>query len=305
MQAVQLNERGELVAAAVDVPVAGTGQILIKVHAAGVTRPELQWYPTTHTPSGETRRLAIPGHEFSGVVAALGDGVKGFSVGEEVYGMNDWFQDGATAEYCLTIPASITASPATLSPFEAATVPISALTAWQGLFERTSLQPGERVLIHGGAGSVGLFAVQLAHLRGATVVATASARNLEIARALGADEVIDYNASRFEDLAGEVDVVFDTVGGEMRKRSHAVLARNGRLVTIAGDEAVTTDPKARDAFFIVEPNQAQLADITKMLDDGRLKTFVKAVVPLKNAALAYNGTVETSRSYGKVVVSIE
>jgi NADPH:quinone reductase-like Zn-dependent oxidoreductase len=305
MRAVRLNESGELVAATVDTPAAGPGQILIKVHAAGVTRPELHWYPTRHTPSGEPRIHAIPGHEFSGVVAALGDGVKGFSVGDQVYGMNDWFQDGATAEYCLTIPSSIAASPARLTPLEAATVPISALTAWQGLFEQASLRPGERVLVHRGAGSVGLFAVQLARLHGATVVATTSARNLEIARELGADQVIDYNATRFEDLAGKVDVVFDTVGGETRRRSHAVLANNGRLVAIAEDEAVTSDPRVRDAFFIVKPNHEQLADITKLLDDGRLRTFVKAVVRLKDAALAYTGTVETSRSYGKVVVSIE
>jgi NADPH:quinone reductase-like Zn-dependent oxidoreductase len=304
MRAVRLNGSGELVKAEVEKPVAGPGQILIKVHAAGVTRPELGWYPTMNTPGGEPRRNAIPGHEFSGVVAALGEGVNGFRVGDEIYGMNDWFEDGATAEYCLTIPSSITASPANLTPQEAATVPISALTAWQGLFEQASLQPGERVLIHGGAGSVGLFAVQLAHMHGATVLATTSAANLEVARELGADQVFDYNAGRFEDLTGEVDVVFDTVGGETRRRSHAVLPANGRLVAITGDEPTTADRNVRDAFFIVKPNHAQLANITQMLDDGRLQTFVKAVVPFEDAALAYTGKVQTTRSYGKVVVSI-
>jgi NADPH:quinone reductase-like Zn-dependent oxidoreductase len=305
MKAVQLNQSGKLLLAEVDNPIAGPGQILIKVHAAGVTRPELTWYPTTHTPSGEARTLPVPSHEFSGEVAALGDGVNSFAVGDRVYGMNDWFQDGGTAEYCLTIPSSITASPAKLTPAEAATVPISALTAWQGLFEQAGLQPGQRVLVHGGAGSVGLFAVQLAHLHGAHVVATTSARNLDFTRKLGADQVIDYHAERFEDLTGAVDIVFDTVGGETRKRSRSVLKANGHLVAIAGDEPFTPDPKIREAFFIVEPNQKQLAGITKMLDDGRLRTFVKAVVPLKDAAMAYTGNVEAGRSYGKVVVAIE
>ena len=138
-------------------------------------RPNCIWYPTSHTKTGEKRTAAVPGHEFSGVIAALGADVEGFEVGREVYGMNDWFADGATAEYCLAQPAAVAPKPPRLTHIEAASVPIAALTAWQGLVERARLQPGESVLIHGGAGAVGLFAVQLARLRGAHVIATASA----------------------------------------------------------------------------------------------------------------------------------
>ncbi len=308
MKAAQVEESGpvaKLALADVDKPAAGPGQILIKVHAAGVTRPELTWYPTSHTPSGEPRKHAIPGHEFSGVIAGLGEGVSGFTMGDAVFGMNDWFQDGATAEYCLTTPWSIAAKPSQLTHIEAATVPIGALTAWQGLFEKAHLRPGERVLVHGGAGAVGLFAVQLAHLHGAHVIATASALALPFVRRIGAQQVIDYRAARFEDAAGHVDVVFDTVGGEIRERSRALLTQHGRLVSIAEDEAVTTDPKVREAFFIVEPNHTQLVEIANMIDEGRMGAFVKRVVPLENASHAYTGVVEPNDGFGKLVVTLE
>ena len=308
MKAVQVTRSGEevkLSLAEVDEPAAGPGQILVAVHAAGVTPSELTWYPTTHTPSGEARRHAIPGHEFSGVITRLGQGVSGFTVGEPVYGMNDWFQDGATAEYCLTTPWSIATKPDRLTHVEAATVPIGALTAWQGLFEKAHLRAGERVLVQGGSGAVGLFAVQLARLHGVQVIATASTDKLSFVRDLGAQQVIDYRTAHFEDAAGRVDVVFDTVGGKIRDRSRTLLAQNGRLVSIAEDETVTTDPKSRDAFFIVEPNRTQLAEITRMLDDGRLRAFVKGVVSLEQAAQAYTGVVGPNTGFGKLVVSLK
>src|SRR5262247_4190123 len=230
-------------------PQPGRGELLIQVHAVGVTSKELLWYPTTHKKSGERRSRAVPGHEFSGVVAAVGKDAPGFDVGQEVYGMNDWFSDGATAEYCVTQPSSIARKPAGLTHVEAASVPIGALTAWQGLFDRAKLQPGERVLIHGGAGAVGLYAVQLAHLHKAHVVATASARNADFVRKLGAEEVIDYQTSRFEDQVGKVDVVFDGVGGETLNRSWSALRPGGRMVTIAADSEGTTDQRVKDAFF--------------------------------------------------------
>src|SRR5215813_4766315 len=183
-----------LVAASLTQPQPGDGELLIRVHAAGVTTTELLWYPTTHTKAGGARIGAVPGHEFSGVIEALGKGAKDFNVGDEIYGMNDWFAEGATAEFCLTQPQNIALKPKSLTHELAATVPIGALTAWQGLFDRAKLQPGERVLIHGAAGAVGLFAVQLAHLHGAYVIATASARNADFVKGLGADEVIDYKS---------------------------------------------------------------------------------------------------------------
>jgi NADPH:quinone reductase-like Zn-dependent oxidoreductase len=204
-------------------PEPGRGELLIQVHAAGVTSKELLWYPTTHSKNGGTRRGAVPGHEFSGVVAAVGEDMKGFTPGQEVYGMNDWFADGATAEFCITQPTSVASKPAKLTHVEVASVPIAALTAWQGLFQRARIKAGEHVLVHGGAGAVGLFAIQLARFGGAQVTTTASTRNLEFAKQLGAEQVIDYHATPFEREVSAMDVVFDTVGGETLQRSWDVL----------------------------------------------------------------------------------
>lgn len=285
-------------------PVPGPGEVLVRVHAAGVIPTELGWYPTTHTKTGETRSGAVPGHEFSGVVAAVGEDVTGVEVGQEIYGMNDWFADGATAEYCLTLPGSIAPKPRTLTHIEAASVPISALTAWQGLFDRTKLQAGERVLIHGGSGAVGIFVVQIARWRGAYVIATASEHNLSFVTELGADEVIDYRKERFEDRAGKVDVVFDTVGDETLQRSWSVLKPNGRMVTIVSDVEGTDDPKLKAAFFIVEPNRDQLSEVAGMLDAGTLRTFVGARVTLEQAAQAYADGHVPKAGPGKIVIAV-
>jgi NADPH:quinone reductase-like Zn-dependent oxidoreductase len=285
-------------------PTPSNGEILIRVHAAGITTTELGWSPTTHTKSGEPRLHPIPSHEFSGVIAAHGEGVEDFTIGQPVYGMNDWFADGAIAEYCLTIPASIAPKPAALTHEEAATVPIGALTAWQGLFDRAKLQPGERVLVHGGSGGVGLFAVQLAHRHGAHVISTAATQNLAFVSQLGADEVIDYTRSRFEDTVRDIDVVFDTVGGRTRDLSWPLLKPNGRMISIAADGESSSDQRVKDIYFIVEPNQKQLIEIACLLDAGLLKTFVKAAVPLSEAAAAYAGSVQQKLPYGKIVVTI-
>jgi NADPH:quinone reductase-like Zn-dependent oxidoreductase len=304
---MQINESAEgliLQEAEVARPKPGRGEILICVHAAGVTPTELRWYPTTHAKSGEPRVHAIPGHEFSGVIAEVGEGVSGLATGQEVYGMNDWFEEGATAEYCVTLPSSVAPKPASLTHVEAATVPIGALTAWQGLFDRAQLKQRERALVHGGAGAVGVFAVQLAHLHGAYVIATASAKNCAFVKELGADEVIDYETTRFEEVARDIDVVFDTVGGETRERSWKALKADGRMISIAADGEVTTNPKVRDAYFIVKPDKSQLIEVAKLLDSGRLKTFVKAVVPLGDAAAAYAGKLQPTHRYGKVVIAV-
>jgi NADPH:quinone reductase-like Zn-dependent oxidoreductase len=306
MKAMQVNNSTPgpaLIAAELPQPRPKEGELLIHVRAAGVTPPELLWYPTTQTKEGAPRKGAVPGHEFSGVVAELGKNTNGFVVGQEIYGFNDWFANGATAEFCVTTPQSIAGKPATLTHEAAATVPIGALTAWQGLLERAKIQPGERVLIHGASGAVGIFAVQLAHLHGAHVIGTASSANLDLIAKLGADEVIDYRASRFEDRTQKVDVVFDGVGGEMLERSWSMLKPGGRMVTIASGNQHAAGQRGRDAFFIVEPNQKQLTEVARMLDAGKLKTFVGAVVPLAEASSAYSETV-AERKHGKVVITI-
>ena len=305
MRLMNADGKSALVEEDIPQPVPGQGEVLVRVHAAGVTHTELGWEPTTHTKTGGVRTGAVPGHEFSGVVAAVGEGVANFAVGQEIYGMNDWYADGATAEFCITQTSSIADKPKSLTHVEAASVPIAALTAWQGLFDRAKLRAGERVLIHGGSGAVGLFAVQLAGARGAHVLATASAHNLEFVRALGAHEVIDYRKERFEDRLGRVDVVFDTVGGETLERSRGMLNEGGRIITIVSEVEGTDDPRLKRAFFIVEPNQAQLVDVSKELDAGNLRTFVGATVPLEEAQQAYTGKLRDKLEPGKVVVVVK
>ena len=293
----------ELVEEHVPQPKPGRGELLIRVYAAGVTPTELLWYPTSHTKTGEKRSRAVPGHEFSGVIAALGQDVTGLDTGQEVYGMNDWFSDGAMAEYCVTQPSFVAPKPRRLTHVEAASVPIGALTAWQGLFERARLQAGERVLVHGAAGAVGIYALQLACYRGAHVTATASARNSEFVSQLGAEQVIDYRAVRFEESVRDMDVVFDTVGGETLRRSWGVLTPRGRMITIAAAEEAPTDDRVKQAFFIVEPNREQLARIGNLLDEGHLQPVVDAVLPLSHASTAYTGQVGQRQGRGKMVVS--
>jgi NADPH:quinone reductase-like Zn-dependent oxidoreductase len=279
------------------------GEVLVRVYAAGVTPTELLWYPTSHRKNGDPRTGAVPCHEFSGEIARIGEGVAGLSAGQEIYGLNDWFAQGALAEYCVTQPDWIAPKPRRLSHPEAATVPIGALTAWQGLFDRAKIQSGEHVLVHGGAGAVGIFALQLARSRGARVTTTVSAHNVEFVKKLGANQAIDYKAARFEEAVRDIDVVFDTVGGDTLRRSWGVLKPGGRMVTVAADSENTRDERERQAFFIVEPNRQQLIEISRLLDAGELQTVVGGILPLAQASDAYTGAVRKKGS-GKLVVTL-
>jgi NADPH:quinone reductase-like Zn-dependent oxidoreductase len=262
--------------------------VLIRVHATAITPREFAWHPTFHTRDGGTRPFpVILGHEFSGVVAAIGPACTDVRVGDPVYGLSDWFIDGAQAEYCLTVPANIAPKPGALDHAQAAAVPISALTAWQALIDRAPLSEGKRVLVHGAAGGVGSFAVQVARHKNAYVIATASAANVDFVTALGADKVIDYRATRFETIVRDMDVVLDTVGGDTRDRSWGTLSKAGRLVTIAADAERFTQPRVRDAFFIVEPNRGQLIEISRLIDAGIIRPIVGAVFPMENFRRAY------------------
>jgi NADPH:quinone reductase-like Zn-dependent oxidoreductase len=304
MKAIRLHARGGPEAFTYEdapQPRPGEGEVLVRVHAAGVIHTELSWIPTWTTQVGEPRSLpVIPGHEFSGEIAALGARVRGVSVGDLVYGLNDWYRDGASAEYCVARVADIARKPAVVDHVHAAAAPISALTAWQGLVERAGLVAGQRVLIHGAAGGVGTFAVQLARWRGARLTGTASAANLDFVRSLGADEAIDYRTQRFEDVVRDVDVVFDTVGGETLERSWSVLKSGGRLVTVAASGERTTDERIRAAYFIVEPSRTQLAEIARLIDESALRPIVGAVFPLAEARQAY----QHKPGHGKVVLRV-
>lgn len=264
-------------------------QMLVRVSATAITPTEFAWYPTFHSPEGGARPFPIIlGHEFSGVVDAIGPACTGVQVGDAVYGLSDWFIDGAQAEYCLTVPANVAPKPVSLKHAEAAVVPISALTAWQGLIDRAHLSEGQRVLIHGAAGGVGSFAVQLARYKKAHVITTASAANADFVKTLGAHEVIDYRTTPFETVVRDVDVVLDTVGGDTRDRSWGVLRKGGQLVTIAADAERLSQPRVRDAFFIVEPNRSQLIEISRLIDAGAVKPVVGTVFPMKQFREAYD-----------------
>jgi NADPH:quinone reductase-like Zn-dependent oxidoreductase len=263
-------------------------EVLVRVHATAITPTEFAWYPTFHTPEGGARPFPIIlGHEFSGVVDAIGPACMGVQVGDLVYGLSDWFIDGAQADYCLTVPANIAPKPPSLDHTQAAAVPISALTAWQALIDRAQLSQGQRVLVHGAAGGVGSFAVQVACHKKAHVIATASKANADFVAALGADEVIDYQSTPFETVVRDVDVVLDTVGGDTRNRSWGILGKGGRLVTIAADAERLTQPRVRDAFFIVEPNRVQLIEIARLIDAGVIRPIVGAVFAMEDFRQAY------------------
>src|SRR5438876_3204151 len=249
MKAIRIHGRGgpdHLVYEDAPQPHPGPGEVLVRIHATGVIATELQWDETYQTATGSPRTLPIPGRDLSGVVEEIGQGVTTFAPGAEVYAMLDYGRDGAEADYTIALPGELAPKPRTLDYMQAAAVPLSALTAWQGLFEHASLVAGQTVLSHGGAGGVGVFAVQLARLAGAHVIATASARNRDFLHELGADEFIDYTATRFEDVVHDVDFVFDLVGGDTLQRSWQVIKRGGTLVSVVSPRPSFEEAKARD-----------------------------------------------------------
>lgn len=286
-------------------PTPKTGEVLVRVHATALTPTELNWYPTFHLASGAERPFPIVlSHEFSGVIEALGADAAEFQVGDAVYGLNDWFSNGAQAEY-VTAPVTMLArKPETLDHAHAAAVPISALTAWQALFEKARLQRGERVLIHGAAGGVGLFAVQLAKGQGAHVIVTASAASQAFLQALGADEMIDYRSTRFEDVVSEIDVVFDAVGGETLERSWSVLKPDGRVVTIAAGSESALEPRVHEAFLLVRADGAQLAEIGDRIESGALHVMTAGAFSLADVHAAYQHAQRGAKQ-GKVVLEIK
>jgi NADPH:quinone reductase-like Zn-dependent oxidoreductase len=292
MRAIRLHAPGgiaELVDERVDTPRPREGEALVRVHAAAITRDELDW-PVDRLP-------AIPSYELAGVVAALGPDAQGIVEGDEVYALADFERDGAAAEFAVVQAELLAPKPRALGYVECAAIPLPALTAWQGLFAHGSLAAGERVLVHGAAGGVGSFAVQLARHRGAHVIGTASTRGLEVARELGADEVVDNLTARFEEVVDPVDLVFDTAGGDLLQRSPAVLREGGRLVSVADE------PSGDGVFFVVEPNREQLVELAALVDSGELRSLVDSVFPLADARAAFARSMEPGKR-GKVVLRV-
>jgi NADPH:quinone reductase-like Zn-dependent oxidoreductase len=266
-------------------PHAAENDVIVRVHAAGFTPGELDWPATWTDRAGRDRTPSIPGHELSGTVVELGYGTTGLTVGQRVFGMADWARDGSLAEYTAVEARNLAPLAADIDHTVAAALPISGLTAWQGLFDHAHLTAGQTVLVHGAAGAVGSLAVQLAGEAGARVIATGRAAHRDLVLNLGAQTFLELDADTVA-RAGEVDVVFDVVGGEILERSAALVRPGGTLVSVA--EPPTVRPKdGRAVFFVVEPDRARLADLAHRVRTGRLNPVVSAVLPLSEAASAF------------------
>jgi NADPH:quinone reductase-like Zn-dependent oxidoreductase len=289
-------------------PDLGPRDVLVRVHASGVSPGELDW-PGAWLDHDAAPRVPpiVPGHEVAGVVEAVGAEATGFAVGDEVFGYIDVHRDGSDAEYVAVRAdaGELALKPRTLTHAEAAAVPLSALTAWQALFDHGDLQRSQRVLVHGGAGGVGTFAVQIARWRGAHVVATSSERDRAFVSELGADEVLDYRGTPFEDTVADMDLVLDTVGGETWSRSWDVIRPGGRLVSIAVPRPPDRDEieGRRAIWFVVRQDVEQLVEIGRLIDAGLVRSIVSDVLPFARGAEAY-GTGARRSGPGKAVLSV-
>jgi NADPH:quinone reductase-like Zn-dependent oxidoreductase len=307
MKAIQIATFGGpevLRVAEVPRPVPGSGELLVRVHAASVNPVD------TIARAGEAEGITgarvpyIPGFDVSGVVEEAGPGVTSFRKGDAVFAMLDLRRGGGYAEYTIVRVSEAAGKPRRLSHDQAAAIPLTALTAWQALFETAKLERGQTVLIHAGAGGVGTMAVQLAKWKGARVLATASAANHDYLRKLGADVVIDYRAQKFEEIARDVDVVLDPIGGDTQRRSLGVLKDGGTLVSLVGlGGAARADSRVRTKAILVKPDAAQLARIAGLASQGKLVPTVSHTFPLAQAQDAHVQS-ESGRTRGKIVLKV-
>jgi NADPH:quinone reductase-like Zn-dependent oxidoreductase len=280
-------------------PQAAINDVLVEVHASGYVATELTWPSTWTDRAGRQRAPSIPGHELAGVVAALGYGTTGLSIGQRVFGLTDWTRDGTLAEYAAVEARNLAPLPGDVDSTVGASLPISGLTAWQGLFEHGRLRAGQSVLVHGAAGAVGSAVTQLAREFGAYVIGTGRAADRQRALDFGAQEFIDLDNDAIED-AGDVDLVFDVIGGDIGKRSSGLVRAGGILVSVVGP----VEMRPRDGLavdFVVEADRAQLGEIVQRVRDGRLRTNIGKVSTLDDAIATFNST---ERRTGKTIIRI-
>jgi NADPH:quinone reductase-like Zn-dependent oxidoreductase len=280
-------------------PTAAINDVVVAIHASGWVATELEWPSTWTDRTGRDRTPSIPGHELAGVVSALGYGTTGLSVGQRVFGLADWHRDGTLAEYVAMEARNLAPLPDDVDDAVGASLPISGLTAWQGLFDHGRLQPGQRVLAHGAVGAVGAMVTQLAAEAGAFVIGTGRAADQDKALDLGAQEFVDLESDALEDV-GAVDVVFDVIGGDVQRRSAALVKAGGTLVSVVGPvEAAPADGRAVD--FVVEADRAQLVEVVTRVRDGRLRTNIGTTASLADAVATFNSS---ERLKGKTIVRI-
>src|SRR3954467_415536 len=278
-------------------PRAAINDVVVQVHASGFVLTELTWPSTWTDRLGRARTPSIPGHELAGVVTALGYGTTGLSVGQRVFGLTDWTRDGTLAEYVAVEARNLAPLPGDVDFTVGASLPISGLTAWQGLFEHGRIRAGQSVLVHGAAGAVGSMVTQLARDAGAYVIGTGRGADRQTVLDFGAKEFVDLENDVLEDV-GRVDLVFDVIGGDIGKRSTGLIRSGGTLVSIVGPpEARPADGLAVD--FVVESDRAQLSEIVRRVRDGRLRANVGNLSPLGDAGGAFNAT---KRIKGKTII---
>jgi NADPH:quinone reductase-like Zn-dependent oxidoreductase len=286
------------------VPGLGPGEVLVAVHAAGITFAELSWDPSWTTEDGADRTPIIPAHETSGTVAAVGEGVSGLAIGDAVLGLIDFNRDGAAAEFVAVPAENLAAKPPTLSHADAATLPLAAMTAWQALVDQADLKVGEQVLVQGGSGAVGSYAVQLAATLGGHVTATGRGGNADFVRALGAGRYCSVDDLRSQ-AHGQFDVVIDTVGGAVLDSSYGLVRAGGRLVTLSAppdqDKAASRDIHA--TFFIVEPDPAALAGLAERASVNSLRPVISQEFPLEDGRRAYESD-RHHRPPGKTILVV-
>jgi NADPH:quinone reductase-like Zn-dependent oxidoreductase len=280
-------------------PPAAINDVIVEVHASGFVPTEMAWPSTWTDRADRDRTPSIPGHELAGVVTALGYGTRGLSVGQRVFGLADWHRDGALAEYVAIEARNLAPLPGDVEFTVAASLPISGLTAWQGLFDHGRLQVGHSVLAHGAAGAVGTMVTQLARECGAYVIGTGRAADRQKVLDFGAHEFFDLDNDALADVGG-VDLVFDVIGGEIQKRSAGLIRAGGILVSVVGP------PEARPAQgiaidFVVESDRGQLSEIVQRVRDGRLRTNIGTIATLDDAVAALN---PTERRNGKTIIQI-
>ncbi len=280
-------------------PEAAGNDVLVRVHASGFTPGELTWPGTWTDRLGRDRTPSIPGHEVAGLVSALGYGTRGLTVGQRVFGLTDWTRDGTLAQYVAIEARNLAQLPGDVDFTVGASLPISGLTAWQGLFVHGRFEVGQSVLVHGAAGGVGSMVTQLAREAGAYVIGTGRTADRQAALDFGAHEFVDLDNDSLDDVGG-VDLVFDVIGGDVQKRSARLVRAGGMLVTIAGPpEARPPDGLAVD--FVVEADRAQLGELAQRVRDGRLRTNIGTVAALDDAVAAFN---PAERATGKTIIRV-
>jgi NADPH:quinone reductase-like Zn-dependent oxidoreductase len=280
-------------------PPAAINDVIVQIHASGFVSTELEWPSTWTDRAARNRTPSIPGHELAGVVTAFGYGTTGLSAGQRVFGLADWHRDGTLAEYVAIEARNLAPLPGDVDFTVGASLPISGLTAWQGLFQHGRLQAGQSILAHGAAGAVGTMVTQLAREAGAYVIGTGRAADRTKALDFGAQEFVDLENDALEDV-GKVDLVFDVVGGDVQRSSAALIKTGGTLVSVVGPvEARPADGLAVD--FVVEADRAQLVDLVQRVRDGRLRTNIGTTASLEDAVAALNSP---ERRKGKSIISV-